>query len=266
VRVNDDPGPNDWQWLAAHAVAPNGRIDAIWFDTRDLGVSNLSRLYYAYSWDAGSTWSRNVAVSPPFDSHIGWPQQNKMGDYITLVSDDPGADVAYAATFNGEQDVYYVRLFPDCNGNGVSDVTDLANHQSVDCNLNHLPDECEAAPVCVGAGSVPDGGDVSGTPLTLSKGAGDTVALDWGASCVAADADYAVYEGSLGSFTSHIPRACTTGGALSFSLTPAVGDAYYLIVPVHADREGSYGTDSAGTQRPQGTSSCSQQTLHACGS
>ena len=29
-----------------------------------------------------------------------------------MVSDNAGADVAYTATFNGEQDVYYVRVAP----------------------------------------------------------------------------------------------------------------------------------------------------------
>ena len=251
--------------MAAHAVAPNGRIDAIWFDTRDSEVSRLSRLYYSYSWDAGSTWSANVAVSPMFDSYLGWPQQNKMGDYSTLISDATGADVAYAATFNGEEDVYYLRLFPDCNGNGLSDVTDLAGHTSLDCNLNHVPDECEAAPVCLGAGSVPDGGAGAGAPLTVAKGVGEAIALSWGASCVAADADYAVYEGSLGNFASRVPRTCSTGGALAFDLTPTAGDAYYLVVPIHADREGSYGTDGAGAERPQGAAACVPQSVRTCG-
>lgn len=266
VRVNDDPVPGThWHWLAALAVAPNGRIDAIWYDTRESGVSHLCRLYYAYSWDAGATWSANVPVSPTFDAWVGWPQQDKIGDYSTLVSDATGADVAYAATFGGEQDVYYLRLFPDCNGNGISDVTDIAGHTSTDCDLDDVPDECETAPTCIGAGSVPDGGTVPGVPLTLAKGGGGTITLAWGGSCVAADVDYAVYEGALGSFTSHGARTCSTGGALSFDLTPSAADAYYLVVPLHADREGSYGTDTAGAQRPQGIGACAQQTLHPCG-
>ena len=258
VRVNDDEAiATHWHWLAAQAVADNGRIDVIWFDTRDSGTSNISRLYYAYSWDAGVTWSTNVAASPPFDSTVGWPQQNKMGDYSGIVSDATGADVAYAATFNGEQDVYYVRLFPDCNGNGVSDVTDLATHTSFDCNLSRVPDECETAPVCVGAGRVPDS-------LTVAKGPGESLSLSWGASCSSADADYAVYEGSLGSFAARVPRTCTTAGAQNYNLTPAAGDAYYLIVPVHADREGSYGTDGTGAERPQAAGACAAQTVHVC--
>lgn len=260
LRVNDDPEESThWHWLAAQAVAPNGRIDAIWFDTRDSGMANVSRLYYAYSWDGGVTFSANVPVSPPFDSTVGWPQQNKMGDYSGIVSDAAGADVAYAATFGGEQDIYYVRLFPDCNGNGVSDVTDLATHQSEDCDLSHVPDACEAAPTCIGAGRVPDGG------LTVDKAVGGTITLTWSASCSSVDADYAVYEGTLGDFASHAPRACSTGGALSYDLAPSAGNDYYLIVPVHADREGSYGVDGTGAERPQGATACAAQALHACG-
>jgi hypothetical protein len=144
IRVNDDPAGNDaWQWFGAHAVAPNGRIDVIWNDTRNTGASNTSELFYAYSYDAGDTWSRNIPVSAAFNSHLGWPNQNKIGDYYTTVSDASGAHVAYSATFNGEQDVYYVRLFPDCNDNGASDVDDSADATSEDANADHVPDECQ---------------------------------------------------------------------------------------------------------------------------
>jgi subtilisin-like proprotein convertase family protein len=167
VRVNDDPSQANWQWFAAHSVAPNGRIDMIWNDTRNTGQPNLSQLYYAYSWDDGATWSPNVAVSPVFDSFVGYPDQNKIGDYIGIVSAATGADVAYTATFNGEQDVYYVRVFPDCNGNGISDVTDLANATSADCNLDHVPDECRptiCGPSLTVISSVPTDTCASGGP------------------------------------------------------------------------------------------------------
>ena len=62
--------------------------------------------------DAGVTWSANVAVSASFNPFLGYPHQNKLGDYLTIVSDNMGGDVAYAATFNGEEDVYYVRVAP----------------------------------------------------------------------------------------------------------------------------------------------------------
>lgn len=144
IRINNDPAAvNAWQWFGAHSVAPNGRIDVIWNDTRNSGQSNVSELFYAYSYDAGDTWLGNIPVSPPFDSFVGFPNQNKIGDYYTLVSNDAGADVAYSATFNQEQDVYYLRVFPDCNDNGVSDVTDIENGVSPDFNENQIPDECE---------------------------------------------------------------------------------------------------------------------------
>ncbi|MCP3981182.1 MAG: exo-alpha-sialidase [bacterium] len=147
VRVNDDlPGQGVWHWFGALAVAPNGRIDAIWNDTRNTGSATMSQLFYSSSLDGGDHWSANVAVSPVFDSTIGWPNQDKIGDYYTIVSDVAGADVAYSATFNGEQDVYYLRIpAPDCNGNGVPDDQDVAMGTSPDCNGNGLPDECDAA-------------------------------------------------------------------------------------------------------------------------
>ncbi|MFN0279465.1 MAG: cohesin domain-containing protein [Pyrinomonadaceae bacterium] len=113
VRVNDDPNSNVWQWFGTFAVAPNGRLDAVWLDARNAPNGTDSQLFYSYSTNGGVTWSANVAVSDAFDPFLGYPQQNKLGDYITIVSDNAGADVAYAATFNGEQDVYYVRVAPE---------------------------------------------------------------------------------------------------------------------------------------------------------
>ena len=108
VRVNDDPG-NAWQWFGTMSTSPSGRIDVIWLDTRDNPGTYLSSLYYSYSVDGGVTWSENERLSDSFDPHVGWPNQDKMGDYFHMVSDDAGFSLAWAATFNGEQDVYYGR-------------------------------------------------------------------------------------------------------------------------------------------------------------
>lgn len=112
-RVNDDPFPsNKWHWFGTFSVAPDGRLDAVWLDTRNAANNTDSQLFYSYSRDAGNTWSPNVAVSEPFDPFLGYPNQQKIGDYMTIVSDLGGGNVAYTATFNGEQDVYYVRVAP----------------------------------------------------------------------------------------------------------------------------------------------------------
>ncbi|HEY2714541.1 MAG TPA: hypothetical protein VGI60_18675 [Chthoniobacterales bacterium] len=113
VRVNDDPiNHNKWHWMGTFAVAPNGRIDSIWLDTRNAANNTDSQLFYSYSTDGGLTWAANVAVSNSFNPFLGYPQQDKMGDYMTIISDNTGGDVIYAATFNGEEDVYYVRVAP----------------------------------------------------------------------------------------------------------------------------------------------------------
>jgi hypothetical protein len=112
-RVNDDPvNQAKWHWFGSLAVAPNGRLDAVWLDTRHAANNTDSQLFYAYSFDGGVHWSPNVAVSPLFNPLVGYPNQAKMGDYMQVVSDNTGGDVAYCATFNGEQDIFYVRVFP----------------------------------------------------------------------------------------------------------------------------------------------------------
>jgi len=119
LRINDDGLANKWHWFGTFAVAPNGRLDAVWYDSRNASNNTDSQLFYSYSTDAGVTWSANVAVSNPFNPFEGYPNQNKIGDYITIVSDNTGGNVAYSATFNfnpnrgqHEEDVYYVRVSP----------------------------------------------------------------------------------------------------------------------------------------------------------
>ena len=120
-RINDDPiNQNKWHFFGTLAVAPNGRIDVVWYDTRNAANNIDSQLFYSWSTDGGATWAPNAQVSNTFNPQAGFPQNPKIGDYITIVSDNTGGNVAYAATFNEnpqavgghEQDVYYVRVFP----------------------------------------------------------------------------------------------------------------------------------------------------------
>ena len=124
-RINDDPiNQNKWHWFGTFSVAPNGRIDSVWLDTRNAANNTDSQLFYSYSTDGGNTWSPNVAVSNSFNPFLGYPNQNKMGDYMTIVSDNTGGNVAYAATFNLEEDIYYVRV-PENTGWNVVGVADF---------------------------------------------------------------------------------------------------------------------------------------------
>ena len=158
LRVNDDPGGTAWQWFGTMSVSPEGRIDVVWNDTRNDLTAQSSELYYAWSTDAGLSFSSGLAVSPSFNSRVGHPVQTKIGDYYHMISDTAGASLAYSATFNGEQDVYFLRV-GDCNDNGVHDSLDLSAMTSDDCNTNGVPDECEDD--CNGNGTA-DGCDISG--------------------------------------------------------------------------------------------------------
>ena len=123
-RINDDAvNPSKWHWFGTFSVAPNGRLDAVWYDTRNAANNTDSQLFYSWSTDGGNTWAPNVAVSNSFNPFEGYPNQSKIGDYITIVSDNTGGDVAYSATFNfnpsraqHEEDVYYVRVAPTTSG------------------------------------------------------------------------------------------------------------------------------------------------------
>lgn len=166
VVVNDDPASGAWHWFAAISVAPNGRIDATWYDTRSDpvdpgGIPALSEVRYSFSFDGGQTWAPSVVVSPQFDASIGFPDnQSKNGDYTHMISDNGGTSLIYAASFNGEGDVWFVRIPADCNGNAVEDDCDLdcgppAGRCDVvgcgtksDCNNNDIPDDCEPDQDC----------------------------------------------------------------------------------------------------------------------
>jgi hypothetical protein len=117
------------------------------------------------------------------------------------------------------------------------------------------------------SGTVPNGHLVPGVPLLVGR-QGPDVVLTWSESCIPNDADYAVYEGAIGDFTSHAPIAapndCTTGGVTTVTFPPGPGDRYWIVVPQGSQREGSYGTDSGGEQRPPSAAACQPQFIGVC--
>ncbi|MCP3981448.1 MAG: hypothetical protein GY716_19285 [bacterium] len=181
IRVNNDTSTDAWQWFGTMSVAPNGRIDVVWLDTRADPGGYDSVLYYCSSTTAGATWSANEAITAPFDPHIGWPQQDKMGDYFDMVSDDRGADLAYAATFNGEQDVYYVRIGqPHCSDLGLlsfpSPEYGCESSAAVsvrDCNANTNPGLAETLEATVASDTEP-----TGETITLDETGPDTAVFE----------------------------------------------------------------------------------------
>jgi hypothetical protein len=112
-------------------------------------------------------------------------------------------------------------------------------------------------PLIVGAGRA--------SGLRLRKSTGSLLQADWsgGGSCVTSD-DHALYEGTLGDFTSHAPVTCSTSHGAQVTFEPSSGNRYYLLVPINGTREGSYGLDGDGVERPASTSACAPQEIATC--
>jgi len=131
-RLNNDQSTSNYQWFGTMSVAPNGRIDVIWLDTRNAPSSPYhSALYYCHSENQGETWSINKPLSDYFNPRVGYPQQEKMGDYFDMVSNNEGAHLAWANTLNGEQDVYYSHIIPQITGiedNRVSEIISMTSY------------------------------------------------------------------------------------------------------------------------------------------
>jgi hypothetical protein len=195
-RINDDPVNHDkWHWMGTLAVAPNGRIDVMWLDTRNAANNTDSQLFYSYSFDGGNTWAPNVQVSNSFDPSLGYPNQNKMGDYMTIVSDNTGGNVAYCATFNGEEDVYYVRVAPTApvalsavsrkthGGGGTFDILlPSSGNAGIECRSGSGPNADGHQVIVTFANSVTDSGvtvsSVDGLATAAQSVSGGIVTID----------------------------------------------------------------------------------------
>lgn len=98
-----------------------------------------------------------------------------------------------------------------------------------------------------------------GEPLRLLPSPDpDFVDFSWGFGCAFVRSGYALYEGTIGSWYDHHPfdDLCTLDSLSAEWRTPSPGDRYYLVAPVNAVEEGSYGRRSDGAEIPVGTASC----------
>jgi len=82
LRVNQDvPGNGKDQWFPFAAVAPDGRVDVVFYDRRGDPFNRSAHVYLARSHDGGATWTevRVTGVS----SNMNWAFEDGlfMGDY-----------------------------------------------------------------------------------------------------------------------------------------------------------------------------------------
>jgi hypothetical protein len=121
--TDDDPARLVGQFIPNISVAPNGRVDAVWWDTRDDPGIRSNDVYYSYSTDDGRTWSANKRISDQsVDRRVGvWgnnydisspPAITSTNAYAVFGWDDTrNSGEAYNIGINGEigggiQDVY----------------------------------------------------------------------------------------------------------------------------------------------------------------
>ncbi|MDQ6803545.1 MAG: glycoside hydrolase, partial [Actinomycetota bacterium] len=82
VRVNDTP-LNDAtdQYLPTVAVAPNGRVDVVYYDRRADPTNVLNQVSLQSSYDHGKTFTRHLVLSDrPFSSRIGFGATRGLAD------------------------------------------------------------------------------------------------------------------------------------------------------------------------------------------
>jgi hypothetical protein len=63
VVTDDKPADLRGKFFPNISVAPNGRVDTVWWDTRDDPGIRANDVYYSYSVDDGKTWSANRRVT-----------------------------------------------------------------------------------------------------------------------------------------------------------------------------------------------------------
>ncbi len=89
--VTDD----DDQWFPFAAVAPDGRVDVMFYDRRDDPFNRLAGVYLARSYDGGATWTE-VKVSSAL-SNMNWAFDGGqfMGDYNGLAIGPDGTSFPF---------------------------------------------------------------------------------------------------------------------------------------------------------------------------
>ena len=108
-KVNDTP-PNDrsWQYLPKLAVAPGGRLDAVYLDRRNDRANLRNDVSLQSSFDSGRTFTAHVTLTDrSFDARIGAGSERNLpdlGSRLGLVSEASSVLAAWTDTRAGTVD------------------------------------------------------------------------------------------------------------------------------------------------------------------
>lgn len=120
--TDDDPAALIGQYFPNVSVAPDGRVDAVWWDVRDdIGIRS-NDVYHAYSTDNGRTWSKNVRVTDQsVDRRIGiWGAGYDINSPPAVTSTDQYAIFGWDDTRNTTE-VYDASVTSEVGG-GLQDI------------------------------------------------------------------------------------------------------------------------------------------------
>ena len=104
-KLSDDRDADMFgQFFPNVSVASNGRVDAVWWDTRDDPGIRANDLYYAYSEDNGRTWSPNRRITDrSVDRRLGvWGANSDINSPPSVGSTDAYAIFGWDDTRNTE--------------------------------------------------------------------------------------------------------------------------------------------------------------------
>ena len=110
---DDDPAKLAVQATPNVSVAPNGRVDAVWWDFRDEPGKFANDVYYSYSEDNGATWSKNIRITDRSVSRqIGvWSNGADIRQPPGVVSTNKLAIMAWDDTRFGDQNTHTQDIF-----------------------------------------------------------------------------------------------------------------------------------------------------------
>ena len=120
VMSDDDPKNFGGQFFPNISIAPNGRVDVVWWDTRDMQGLRATDAYYTYSNDDGRTWSKNIRITDQsVDRKLGiWGNNYDIASQPGIASTNAYAVFGWDDTRNSD------RSFSDSSsvGGGLQDV------------------------------------------------------------------------------------------------------------------------------------------------
>lgn len=141
VRVNDTPlHDHRTQDLPALAVAPDGRLDVLYYDRRGDPHNRLTGVSLQSSFDGGRTFSPHLAVTDrSFDSQIGAGSERglpDLGSRLALVSANADALTAWTDTragtvLSGKQDIAFARVAFSSAGGLASATRDVLRYGGI---------------------------------------------------------------------------------------------------------------------------------------